>query len=320
MNNPTISIIVPVYNVEAYLPQCLDSVTAQTYKDWECMLVDDGSKDGSGKICDEYAQKDRRFSVIHKPNGGVCSARNIGIEQAKGEWIYFSDADDTLEKDALEILYMGVNKDISLIMGGYTKVSEAGAILETQESEIRKEIHADDAIKELYNPSNYSYQGYLWCKLLRLDLIKKNNLIFNEHIYFNEDRLFLIQYLCRMPGDVLYFTKPVYNYVVRSKSAMGSLKNGYNKKFLTDFDAYVLMKSEVFAYTSNKKLRTLALQGIVESFNMNHSLMFKHKQYDSHAHKKMLKKLVSTGAIKRYLFIMLYPLIQLLFPRLLIRS
>ena len=318
MSSPKISIVVPIYNVENYLPQCLDSIMFQSFQDWECILVDDGSKDGSAKICDEYVQKDNRFSVIHKPNGGVSSARNVGIEQAYGEWVFFSDADDTLEPDALESLYNGNNENLSLVMGGYTRVSETGAIFETQETDLTKKISEEEAIKELYNPSNYSYQGYLWCKLLRLDLIKKNHLSFNEQVYFNEDRLFLIQYLCRTSGEVLYFTKPVYNYVVRSNSAMGSLKNGYNKKYLSDFDAFVLMKSEVFTYTSNKELRTMALQGIVKSFNMNHSLMFRHKQYDSQAHKKMLKGLIFTGAIKRYLFIMLYPMIQLLFPRLLV--
>ena len=104
MNSPLISIIIPVYNAERYLRQCLDSVVAQTYTNWECLLVDDGSKDGSGEICDEYAKKSSRFRVFHKENGGVSSARNTGIEESKGEWVYFCDADDYVYPKGIEII------------------------------------------------------------------------------------------------------------------------------------------------------------------------------------------------------------------------
>ena len=89
-----ISIIVPVYNVEKYLQRCIESILTQTETDFELLLIDDGSKDKSGLICDEYAQKDKRVNVIHKENGGVSSARNLGIEKANGEWMCFIDADD----------------------------------------------------------------------------------------------------------------------------------------------------------------------------------------------------------------------------------
>ena len=92
--SPLISIIVPVYNVEDYIRPCLDSILAQTYTNFEAILVDDGSKDGSGSVCDEYAEKDSRFIVVHKENGGVSSARNKGLEIAKGEYIAFVDSDD----------------------------------------------------------------------------------------------------------------------------------------------------------------------------------------------------------------------------------
>ena len=90
----TISVIVPVYKVEPYINHCVDSILAQTYRDFELILVDDGSPDNCGKICDEYAKKDSRVKVIHKVNGGVSSARNMGLDNAKGEWITFIDADD----------------------------------------------------------------------------------------------------------------------------------------------------------------------------------------------------------------------------------
>ena len=98
---PKVSIIVPVYNTEKYLARCIDSILAQTFTDFELILVNDGSKDNSGKICDEYAQKDSRIVVIHKENGGVSSARNKGIDVAQGEWISFVDSDDWISSDFL---------------------------------------------------------------------------------------------------------------------------------------------------------------------------------------------------------------------------
>ncbi|MCQ2577006.1 MAG: glycosyltransferase [Treponema sp.] len=105
MRIPIISCIVPVYKVEQLLPQCIDSILAQSFTDFELILVDDGSPDNSGKICDEYAQKDSRIVVIHKENGGVSSARNAGLDKAKGEWICFVDSDDWIEKTFFENMY-----------------------------------------------------------------------------------------------------------------------------------------------------------------------------------------------------------------------
>ena len=102
---PAISVIVPVYQAEALLPQCVESVLAQTFSDWELLLIDDGSRDGSPTLCDGYAARDPRIRVFHKPNGGVSTARNLGLEQATGPYIAFLDADDTFEPAALETLW-----------------------------------------------------------------------------------------------------------------------------------------------------------------------------------------------------------------------
>lgn len=105
-----ISIIVPVYNMEPYLPQCLDSILSQTLKDWECILVDDGSTDGSGKICDDYAGQDSRFKVVHTENGGLSAARNKGLEIARSEFIGFVDSDDYIHPEMYENLYQLITK------------------------------------------------------------------------------------------------------------------------------------------------------------------------------------------------------------------
>lgn len=103
-DNIQLSIIVPVYNVEEYLPRCLESIANQTFKDFECILVDDGSPDKSGEICDDFAQKDSRFRVIHQKNAGVGAARNVGLNEAKGEWIGFVDSDDWIDEEMFHFL------------------------------------------------------------------------------------------------------------------------------------------------------------------------------------------------------------------------
>lgn len=320
MEVPQISIIVPVYNVEDYLRQCLDSIIAQTFTDWECILVDDGSKDKSGSICDEYAQKDNRFKVIHTKNGGVSSARNLGIEEAEGKWLYFCDADDSLLPKTLEILLEGKKENCQFVMAGYNKFLSDGSLKESYSGDIKRKISVDDAIKELYTPTNLSYQGYLWCKLFLTEIVKDYNIRFDEKIYFNEDRLFIMQYLCQMEDSVYYTTTPVYNYVERLSGAMASLKIGYNRKFATDFDAFVKMKDTVYNYTKNKFLRNLAQKGILRSYLSNHVLMIQHHDYDSKIHWSMLRRLFKTGAIIEYFkYAMkeaIKPVVLLLFPNL----
>lgn len=118
-----ISVVVPIYNVENYIKKCVDSILSQTYKNLEIILVDDGSPDNCPQICDEYAQKDSRIKVIHKENGGVSSARNIGMENARGKWIAFIDADDWIEEKYFEKMLDRVKtNDADIVLCGYNRV------------------------------------------------------------------------------------------------------------------------------------------------------------------------------------------------------
>ena len=119
IKNKKVAIIVPVYNVEKYLQRCIESILTQTETDFELLLIDDGSKDKSGLICDEYAQKDERVNVIHKENGGVSSARNLGIEKANGEWICFIDADDYVRQDFLSNIQQYLFGDVDIVHWGF---------------------------------------------------------------------------------------------------------------------------------------------------------------------------------------------------------
>lgn len=117
--NKKVSIIVPVYNVEKYLQRCIESILTQTETDFELLLIDDGSKDKSGLMCDDYAQKDKRVNVIHKENGGVSSARNLGIEKANGEWMCFIDADDYVRQDFLSNIQQYLFGDVDIVHWGF---------------------------------------------------------------------------------------------------------------------------------------------------------------------------------------------------------
>lgn len=124
---PIISVIVPVYNVEKYLPRCIDSILAQTFTDFELILVDDGSPDNCGAICDEYAAKDKRVRVIHKSNGGVSSARNAGLDAASGEYVTFVDSDDYIAEDRLKQMHSSIfESKADIAVAGFRFVDEIG--------------------------------------------------------------------------------------------------------------------------------------------------------------------------------------------------
>lgn len=297
-----ISIVIPVYNAEGYLDCCLKSIVSQTYNNWEVILIDDGSKDSSGKICDRYEKDFQNIKCLHKKNGGVSSARNAGIEHAKGEWLFFCDADDMLMPGALEKMATEANRhQTEFLMFGYKKMSETGQSLLKKIEGKDKVINRNKAVMEMFRASDYPYQGYLWCKLFRKNIISENHISFDENISFNEDRLFIIEYLTKVKSDVFYTTYPVYKYIERSSSAMGSLSKGYNKKFASDFDAFYKIYQCLKKDKGLHKYLKYAKTGMANSYENNHKMMLKHHDYIPEIHKKMLRRLISTGACWQYL-------------------
>ena len=184
---PKISVIIPIYNAATFLPRCIDSVLAQTFSDWELILVDDGSPDSCGDICDNYAMKDKRIRVFHKPNGGVSSARNYGLDVASGDYICFVDADDTIDNNYLNDLI--TNSDADLIMCGFRSslglhyLPKAEFISEESLRERASEIVCNKAI---YVP---------WIKLLKRSIIEDNILRFDTKLRLGEDTTFVYLYL-----------------------------------------------------------------------------------------------------------------------------
>lgn len=186
--NRKISVIVPVYNVEKYLRRCIDSILTQTFTDFELLLIDDGSKDESGKICDEYARKDERVRVFHKENGGVSSARNVGLDNARGEYISFCDADDWVDWSWLEEFCNKLPCD--MVVQGY-KYLKVGDRL-WQPVQLRNmDAKASDALDYLFAFNNV---GYLWCRCFRASVVKAFNLKFNCDYVVREDYDFITAY------------------------------------------------------------------------------------------------------------------------------
>ena len=200
MSNPKISVIIPVYNAEATLRRCVDSVLAQTFTDFECLLINDGSKDKSGEICDEYAAGDSRIRVFHKENGGVSSARNVGLDNATGEWIAFVDSDDWVDVAFLDsLLKFG---------SGSLKICNFRGSGHKDYSEECFSVNTSLAFNRLLN-DNLVWTP--WGKLFASDIINGHNLRFDSKLRLGEDTLFCWEYLACCP-DVTVLASDLYNY------------------------------------------------------------------------------------------------------------
>lgn len=264
---PLISIIVPVFNAKDYLVNCINSIVNQTVTNFELLLVDDGSTDGSGELCDEFATSDDRISVFHKENGGNSSARNLGIEYAKGEWLYFVDSDDELFPNALTVLSDCIIEDVDMVLAGYVVVDNTGKEVYSVNQRTKVLISNERAIELMFNSSPYRYLGYIWIKLFRASTIKNSFCLFADDIFYNEDRLFSIWFLCESKKSVVYTTTPVYRYYERPNGLMCSINKGFNPKFLTDIEASKRMVQLIKdAYPNSEAVYNLSKYGLYHSY------------------------------------------------------
>ncbi|MDE6654885.1 MAG: glycosyltransferase, partial [Muribaculaceae bacterium] len=232
-----ISIIVPVYNVEEFLPRCVESVIAQSYPDWELILVDDGSLDGSPEICDSYADKDSRIKVIHKSNGGVSEARNVGIRAATGEWICFIDSDDYVAPRYLEAM-LSKSGDADIVISGW---EYAGL----RKSFPEMDVYRLDFLKIMEQKAFINICG----KLIRHNSIARAAALFETDVKWAEDSIFFLKVLLscdkvRLISDVNYF------YEYREGSAVSRI-NSYECE-LAAFNAVNALMPELIRVCSSK--------------------------------------------------------------------
>lgn len=235
MVNPLISIIIPVYNAENSLVRCVDSILAQSFADFELLLIDDGSIDQSGVICDEYANSDERVKVFHQNNEGVSSARNVGINNANGLFIHFVDADDWIEENTYSSIFSQQHMaDITYISN--VEHLEDGTIVTYSMPCIfcdsREEI--EKAILYLKdNNSKYPFFGFTWNKIFRTDIIKNNNISFIRELALYEDEIFTDNY-CRYIKSINILSMPLYHYQRTSSGLTGRPRNAKHLLILVD--------------------------------------------------------------------------------------
>ena len=222
-STPVISIIVPVYNAEKYLRRCIDSIIAQTFTDWECLLVDDGSTDESPIICDEYATKDLRIRVFHKTNGGVASARQLGTDKALGIFSIHVDADDRIDKDMLQLMYeKAIKEEADIVISDYF-VDENHSPGRMHHNKWDDQCSALDVCKAIISNKMI---GTLWNKLIRHDLYKKYDVSYIQGINYCEDVLILVQILLH-PVKIVFLRKAFYYY---NKENPASITTNYTKE------------------------------------------------------------------------------------------
>ena len=189
---PNISVIVPVYNTEKYLDRCIQSILTQTYTDFELLLIDDGSTDSSGAICDKYAEQDSRVRVFHKENGGASSARNLGLDNANGEWITFCDSDDWVYPCWLENYDITNNSTYDLVCQGI----ECSNKLSHSDKSNKYSFDFTGTIRDgLLLLKEYNVIGYTVIKLFKRDVIEKYNIQFDDHLKFKEDEAFVLNFM-----------------------------------------------------------------------------------------------------------------------------
>lgn len=281
--NPKISVILPVYNVVDYLEDCLKSIFNQTFEDFELIIVDDGSNDGSEYLCDEYGKNNEKVVVIHQKNAGLSAARNAGIKQAKGEFVTFIDSDDMVSFRYLEELLktiLNTSSDISIC--DYVQINNGMNLDQINHVNNKKSneiiLNKREAIEEVYKNKYHGIEFVTWAKLYKLKLFKENNIWFpNGRIHedaFTTYKLFYIS------NRISYVDKGLYYYRIRSGSIMNSaftekrldmiVATREEYKFFLEAKDYKLMKLAFFDYLHKVKL---ILKMMYNSNNINNELI-----------------------------------------------
>lgn len=242
------SIIVPVYNVEKVLGRCIESILNQTVKDFELILIDDGSTDKSGMICDEYQKMDTRIKVVHKKNEGVSKARNVGLDIAEGEYIVFVDSDDYVEREYLE--YFG-DKDVDLVVTGLYLCGE--------DLSINKKFSIDNTYLSLKNEHSIIYVLKSWCALpsvakrYKRKIVKENKICFPEECSYGEDAIFVAKYL-NASDDVVLKDMIAYRYCMYERPTLSKVQER------DKFKKHDYVQSAIYhIFEGNKKIEEFLL-------------------------------------------------------------
>ena len=296
MENPAISIIVPIFNMEWCMRKCIDSILAQTFTDFECLLIDDGSTDNSGKICDDYAEKDKRIFAIHKQNGGVSSARQCGIDHAQGEYTIHADPDDWVEPNMLYDLFEKAKETDAdmVICDFYINTYKGQEYIKQKPSSLNHKEVLHDVFGKIH--------GSTCNKLIKRSLYSDYNIQFPKEISFCEDQ-YVIAAILKHDIKVTYLPQAFYHYIRELNQV--SLSRNYNEKtYQKDllrrnlFDE--LLKDETFRQeVYDKNTYSIISRAFYHGFNYYTSKNFE-KQF--HPHIDLVKK-AKVSKTEKYLIL-----------------
>lgn len=304
IENPKVSVIVPVYNVKPYLERCIDSLISQSLKEIEIILVDDGSTDGSAAFCDDYARRDERIVVIHKQNGGVSSARNAGIELAKGEYIIPVDSDDYVEPGFCEIPYsLAKQYDVDMVMFGFNMIngSREYPTIDVPDGPFTSKEQALAMLKG-------HFQNYAWNKLIKISVAKKVR--YTEGIYFEDiDTCFRFILEC---DSFMCIDEKLYNYVIRQGSITTTRnRKHFNDLFISHYRKYLDLKSLGF-----DPYKTVDLYGLCRAALLYLIYIGSDDEYSKDASSVLKEHWAETGdkfSLKRRALMQLYSISPVMF-------
>lgn len=256
---PGISIIVPVYNVEEYIHECIDSILTQEYTDFELILVDDGSPDNCPQICDEYAEKDSRVKVIHQKNSGVSAARNTGIRISSGEYIWFVDSDDYIMKGALQEISLHLSENLDIF--GFNRLPLKYYDTKIKDTSEITLFFSGNQIKELvkYAHGN-NILPYPWRYVYKSSIIKDNGIFFNEEIWYSEDALFNIE-MFSIIHSVKFIGRRLYFYRQRDDGVSKKVPPRFDYNHVKQLEDGISLRCEIynkFQVTSNEFVKDMS--------------------------------------------------------------
>lgn len=327
-SNPKVSIVIPVYNVEKYLRSCLDSIINQQFKDYEIILVNDGSTDLSLSICEEYANKYENIILINKVNGGLSSSRNVGMNKATGKYISFIDPDDSIDSNYLIKLVNTIEKNnCDVVVSGY--ITKPNNIQIEPGYKLNKVLNGRDFILSSHNVHSKNDLCFVWRYIYNLDLIRKNNILFNEKIFIGEDVVFNLEVLVNS-NRVMAISDKLYSYTVNNPDSLMRVKYKPNleESLIYQYDKrldiskrYGLLKDEKYYYDMSKYYVNSIYPLIINNL----------KQGDDINYKKSIKRIVNypmisenvknlglfynTGSLKEYVYYLaikfkIYPILN----------
>jgi putative glycosyltransferase len=256
--------------VEGFLNKCLDSIYKQSYSNWEAIIVDDGSTDSSSSICDEWADKDKRFKVYHKENSGVCETRNIALSKISGEYIGFVDADDFLAYNALELVSKAINDTKSdVVFIGHNRVDESNQIKEIRFGEKLFLNKKNDIVKQTLLIGKNNYLGVLWNKFIKSACIYKENDIikFDKNFAIGEDQIWLLNVFNNVKTAVTV-NKDLYSYRIRESSVV-HLKKWDNRKMSEIYAREKMVELTESLYPELSKYAHIKYRNCTNSIGLN---------------------------------------------------